>query len=138
MTRSPLRAALCLTALCFAVACLAIPAAAQAQIARGKYLVEQVALCGDCHTPRDATGQPIAAEALQGAPIGVRPVQPMPFSDIAPKLAGLPANYTPAQFARFLQTGQKPDGSPPLPPMPPYRLSKQDAWAVTDYLKSLK
>jgi hypothetical protein len=25
-------------------------------IARGKYLVEEVAMCQECHTPRDASG----------------------------------------------------------------------------------
>jgi cytochrome c553 len=128
MTRWMLPAALCLT----------LSATAEAQVARGKYLVEQVTMCGDCHTPRDATGQPIAALALHGAAIGFRPIHPMPFAEQAPALAGLPAHYTPAQFATFLQTGRKPDGSLPFPPMPPYRLSKEDAWAVVDYLKSLK
>lgn len=121
------------------IACLTLAALpAQAQLARGKYLVEQVAMCGDCHTPRDKTGAPIAAEALHGAPLGVRPVHPMPFATDAPALAGLPSHYTPAQFAAFLQTGKRPDGSEPLPPMPPYRFSKEDAWAVVDYIKSLK
>jgi mono/diheme cytochrome c family protein len=95
-------------------------------------------MCGDCHTPRDATGQLIAEKTLSGAPIGFRPMQPMPFGEQAPKLAGLPDHYTPAQMATFLQTGKRPDGSMALPPMPPYRLSKEDAWAVVDYLKSLK
>jgi mono/diheme cytochrome c family protein len=128
MTRGPL----------LAVLCLVVPAAAYAQVARGKYLVEQVTLCGDCHTPRDSNGEPIAAQALKGAPIGFRPVHPMPFADQAPALAGLPAHYTPTQLATLLETGKKPDGSSPVPPMPPYRLSKADAWAVVDYMKSLK
>jgi cytochrome c553 len=121
-----------------AALCLSISTAAEAQIARGKYLVEQVTMCGDCHTPRDATGQLIPALALHGAPIGFRPIHPMPFAEQAPPLAGLPPHYTAAQFATFLQTGRKPDGSQPFPPMPSYRLSKEDAWAVVDYLKSLK
>lgn len=124
--------------LLLAVLCLSQPVVAQAQVARGKYLVEQVALCGDCHTPRDTKGQLIAAQALHGAPVGVRPVHPMPFAEQAPALAGLPAHYTAAQMAAFLQTGKRPDGSFPLPPMPPYRLSKEDAWAVVDYIKSLQ
>ncbi|MBN8929302.1 MAG: hypothetical protein BGO51_11920 [Rhodospirillales bacterium 69-11] len=112
-------------------------AAAQG-LARGKYLVEQVGMCGDCHTPRDAKGQPIADRHLTGAPIGFRPLHPMPFAEHAPSLVGLPAHYTPAQFATFLETGKRPDGSMTLPPMPPYRFSKEDAWAVVDYLRSLK
>ncbi|HET8995929.1 MAG TPA: c-type cytochrome [Acetobacteraceae bacterium] len=118
--------------------CLAMTCAAQAQIARGKYIVERVGMCGDCHTPRDAKGEPIASKALQGAPLGLRPVHPMPFADAAPRIAGLPENWTLAQAATFLETGKRPNGTEPMPPMPPYRLSKDDALAVATYLKSLK
>jgi mono/diheme cytochrome c family protein len=34
--------------------------------ARGAYLVKHVAVCGDCHTPMDQTGQPIAGKELAG------------------------------------------------------------------------
>jgi len=69
--------------------CAALPAAAGAEsIERGKYIVERVGLCIDCHTPRDTSGQPIAAQHLHGAPIGFRPMQPMPFAEQAPPLAG--------------------------------------------------
>jgi cytochrome c553 len=115
------------------------PALAQAQsVERGKYIVENLSLCGDCHTPRDHTGAPIAAEALHGAPIGFRPMHPMPFADQAPPLAGLPGHYTPEQMAAFLQTGKRPDGSEPRPPMPPYRMNHNDAWSVVRYLQTLK
>ena len=116
---------------------LPITAGAQS-VTHGKYLVQQVGMCGDCHTPRDATGHLLAEQALQGAPIGVRPVRPMPFAEQAPSLAGLPTHYTAAQMAAFLQTGQRPDGTMAKPPMPPYRLSKADAWSVVRYLQTLK
>jgi mono/diheme cytochrome c family protein len=32
----------------------------------GEYLVKHVAVCGDCHTPMDATGTPIASKFLAG------------------------------------------------------------------------
>lgn len=35
-------------------------------------------------------------------------------------------------------TGAKPSGQQPLPPMPPYRLSKDEALAMVAYLRSLK
>lgn len=108
--------------------CGVVPGTAGAQsIAHGKYLVEQVGMCSDCHTPRDATGRSIADQALHGAPLDFRPLQPMPIAEAAPALAGLPAHYTPVQVAAFLQTGKRPDGSMPRPPMPHYRLSEQDA-----------
>ena len=120
------------------VLCLALSGVAHAQNARGKYIVENVGMCGDCHTPRDTKGEPIASEALHGAPLGMRPLHPMPFAAVAPRLAGLPAGWTLEQTAMFLHTGKRPNGTSPLPPMPPYRLSQQDAQAVAEYLKSLK
>ena len=79
-----------------ALLCLAIPATAGAQsLARGKYIVEGTSMCNDCHTPRDDKGQLILSKALQGAPLGVQPIHPMPWADTAPSIAGLPANYTP-------------------------------------------
>ena len=38
------------------------------QIARGRYLVEGLGHCAECHTPRDATGGLDRARWLQGAP----------------------------------------------------------------------
>jgi cytochrome c553 len=119
--------------------CLVIPATAGAQsVARGKYLVEGTSMCNDCHTPRDEKGQLVLSKALQGAILGVQPIHPMPWADTAPPIAGLPANYTPAQMVTFLQTGKRPDGSMPRPPMPPYRFSRTDAVSLTAYLRSLK
>ena len=107
-------------------------------IARGKYIVEGTSMCNDCHTPRDDKGELIPSKALQGAQLGVQPIHPMPWADTAPSIAGLPANYTPAQMVTFLQTGKRPDGSMTRPPMPPYRFSHADAMSVTAYLRSLK
>ncbi|WP_394821836.1 hypothetical protein [Pendulispora albinea] len=36
------------------------------QLARGKYLVDSLATCGDCHTPRDEMGRPRADRYLAG------------------------------------------------------------------------
>jgi mono/diheme cytochrome c family protein len=112
-------------------------AATAAKVARGKYLVEQVGLCDDCHTPRDERGKPIAANYLQGAPIGFKPVAPVPvWADKAPAIAGLPG-WDDAAAIKFLMTGIAYNGLPPRPPMPAYRFNRQDAEAVLAYLKSL-
>jgi mono/diheme cytochrome c family protein len=116
----------------------AAPALADGGLAeRGKYLVERVGMCADCHTPRDEKGMPIAARELDGAPIGFRPLAPMPFAEYAPRLAGIPPTYTEAEFVAFLESGKRPDGSSPRPPMPEYRLAHEDALAVAAYLKAL-
>ena len=103
---------------------------------RGKYLVVGVAGCNDCHTPMTPQG-PDMTKSLQGAPLVFAPTLPMPWAPVAPEIAGIPAAYTEAQFVSFLQTGVRPDGSRPLPPMPAYRLSEGDAQAVAAYIKTL-
>jgi len=112
-------------------------AAAAAKIARGKYLVDQVGMCDDCHTSRDERGNPIAAKYLQGAPIGFKPIAPVPvWADKAPAIAGLPG-WDDAAATKFLMTGTAYNGLSPRPPMPSYRFNRQDAEAVVAYLKSL-
>lgn len=105
----------------------------EALLARGDYLVNGVVLCGDCHTPR-VNGELDLTRSLQGADLGPSPPD---FATVAPALAGIPAHYTAEQFEAFLQTGVRPDGTHPRPPMPPYRLNEQDARAVTAYIASL-
>src|SRR5271167_5276645 len=38
-------------------------------VARGKYLVESVAVCGQCHTPTDGNGNPDRSRWLQGSSV---------------------------------------------------------------------
>ena len=115
---------------------LATPAAAAPDVARGDYLVNRVALCGDCHTPRDAQHQKIAAKALTGAPFPDGPNIPQ-FAHYAPPIAGLPAGRSAAAVAVLLATGAYPDGQRLRPPMPQFRLNSADAEAVAAYLASL-
>jgi mono/diheme cytochrome c family protein len=118
---------------------LAAQAAEDGKLARGKYLVERVGMCTDCHSPRDAKGELVRAEWLRGAPIAVKPIHDMPeWGEVAPPLAGLPSGYSEAQLATFLETGKRPDGSFARPPMPPYRFDRADAEAAAAYLRSLK
>lgn len=116
----------------------ATAASAASPVERGEYLVRSVGMCADCHTPRDSHGALIESAWLHGAPVDFRPLHPMPFAVQAPRIAGMPAGYTAASLARFLETGQKVDGSAPLPPMPPYRLTPEDAASVVAYLQTLR
>jgi mono/diheme cytochrome c family protein len=114
------------------------PSSPSPLVERGRYLVHRTGLCIDCHSPRDATGTHIEAKQLTGAPIGVTPLAPMPWSTFAPRLAGLPEGFSRTEMIHFLMTGERPHGRPgPLPPMPPYRFDRPDAEAVTAYLESL-
>lgn len=110
--------------------------AAEALINRGRYLVEGVGLCADCHTPRNEKGEFVTAHWLRGAPIGFTPAMPMPWAPVAPPIAGLPS-MTAEQAVKFLMEGKRPDGTMPRPPMPPYRLNEADARAMVAYLKSI-
>ena len=126
-----------------AVVCLSLSALAQkssgptGNVARGKYLVTQVGMCVDCHSPRDQKGQLIEEKALQGAPIMFNPAVEMPWAGTAPPIAGMDG-WSDAQAIKFFTTGVDKDGKQPRPPMPPYRFSKSDATAVLAYLRSLK
>jgi len=106
-------------------------------VARGKYIVEGVGLCNDCHTPRLPDGSVDMTRQLAGTPNDTRHLSPMPWADYAPALAGLPGAYTEASLATFLIDGTPGDDSPPKPPMPPYRMNPEDAVAVAAYISSL-
>jgi mono/diheme cytochrome c family protein len=105
-------------------------------IDRGRYLVENVGMCADCHSPRGEKGAFIPGKAFTGSPLGFAPAVPMPaWADTAPYIAGLP-NYTDEQAVKFLMTGVRPSGVPVRPPMPEYRFNKSDAQAIVTYLRS--
>ena len=106
-------------------------------VARGKYLVEQVAMCIDCHSPRNERGEFIRERWLQGAPLDFKNTVPMPkWAEAAPPLAGIPG-WTEAQLVTLLTTGKDQKGELPDPPMPQYRMTRDDATAVAAYLASL-
>lgn len=107
-------------------------------VKRGAYLVKDVAGCGDCHSPRDEKGQFIQDKWMQGTPLFFKPSVPMPvWADKSPNIAGLPG-WTDEQAIRFLMTGLAYNDLPARPPMPQYRMNRQDAAAVVAYLRSLK
>lgn len=71
-------------------------------VTRGKYLVEGVAMCGDCHTPPGLSGVPGRSKWLMGAPVTPKPSSPAPdWPTTAPRLAGTPPG-TDAQMITLL------------------------------------
>ncbi|MEA2624927.1 MAG: hypothetical protein QOD06_972 [Candidatus Binatota bacterium] len=110
-------------------------------VARGKYLVEDVALCQDCHTPRTEDGALDRARWLQGGPHGFRPAgnrKADDWRDEAPAIAGLPGWLKDEDAIHFLTHGVRADGTPPLPPMKSFHMKREDAVAVVAYLRSLE
>lgn len=130
-----------IAAIVFASACGRPAAGAPAAVTgagdaeRGRYLVEQVGLCADCHSPRNERGEFLASKWLQGAPIPLKPLVPMPWAEAAPSIAGLPTLPDDAAALHFLTTGELPGGRTPRPPMPPYRFAAEDARHVLAYLR---
>jgi mono/diheme cytochrome c family protein len=109
-----------------------------AQIERGKYLAEKVAMCVQCHTPRDAKGELERQSLFKGAPIPVAsPFPNQQWALSAPRIAGLPG-WAEEDFLALLVTGSRPTGETPRPPMPPFRMTLEDAEAIAAYLKSLR
>ena len=106
-------------------------------MARGEYIVNNVAVCGQCHTPRDSQGRLIRSHWLEGAPVWFQPsahTSDWPLK--APRIAGSPP-ASEADMVKLLTTGIWKDGRRLRPPMPQFRMTREDAEAVVAYLKSL-
>ncbi len=109
----------------------------QQLVRRGEYLTRHVAMCVECHSPRDEAGQLIAGQLFRGAPIPFpSPFPHQEWAVRAPNIAGL-TGFTDDQIMHLLMEGQATGRVPPKPPMPPFRLSREDAEAVVAYLRSL-
>lgn len=109
---------------------------AQSDVERGRYLVEDIAMCGECHTPRDSNGDLDQSRWLQGASIWIMPVQHnSSWAMHAPALAGLP--YSEQQAENVLERGVGANGETIQPPMHIYHMHHADAMAIIAYLRSL-
>jgi mono/diheme cytochrome c family protein len=135
-------AAFALSAFAISVMAISLTARSDAQasaanLARGKYLVDHVARCGDCHSPTNEKGKTIPGKELRGAPLTFKPSVPVAdWADKAPNIAGLRAWET-SDAVKFLMTGIAYNDLPPRPPMPQYHMNKEDAEAIVAYLKTL-
>lgn len=106
-------------------------------VARGKYIVEGVARCGQCHTPRDSQGNPDRKHWLQGGAVPFLPAEPDADWPVrVPRIGGTPPADD-ADMVKLLTTGIWTTGSHLRSPMPQFRMERSDAEAVVAYLKSL-
>ena len=108
-----------------------------AVVARGEYLANRVAMCVQCHSPRDASGALRMSEKFRGGAIPFK--SPWPDSEWAyhaPSLAGLPG-FTDEQIVALLSSGRATGRATPRSPMPAFRMSQDDAAAIAAYLRSL-
>lgn len=119
------------------------PAAVQPQgstgdAEHGRYIVHELAMCVECHSPRDEKGNLLQSHLFEGGAVPVRPPWPDDWALVAPRIAGLPG-HDDAQATRLLTGGAiARDGRQLRPPMPRFHMTKQDAADVIAYLRSLK
>ncbi|TCT02746.1 c-type cytochrome [Paralcaligenes ureilyticus] len=110
-----------------------------ALLMRGKYLMEGVVACANCHIARDDKGQPLFDKGLSGGMF----FDDAAFKAYAPNITPDPetgiGKWTDAQLAKAIREGIRPDGTligPPMP-VPFYRnLSDSDLAAIIAYLKA--
>lgn len=114
-------------------------------IERGRYLLEHVSLCSDCHTPRNSIGVPNRSLYLAGASKKINPMgEDVP--NITPdKETGI-GDWKREEIAELLISGTKPDLDNVQGLMSEViqgtqhgfkDMKREDALAVADYLKSI-
>jgi mono/diheme cytochrome c family protein len=139
----PIEAARCAYACFLTLAVLLIPTplSADPRIERGKYLAE-FGGCHDCHTPGYFFGKPDMARYLGGSEVGFEIPGLGVFlgPNLTPdKETGL-GSWSEDQIVAAMTKGQRPDGRE-LAPIMPWRafakLTREDAYAIAAYLKSL-
>ena len=111
-------------------------------VARGKYLVNEVAKCQECHTPRNDKGELDETQWLKGATLDFQPTHEVKgWHKTAPDLTSagrLWQRWGEDGLVKFMETGSNPRGGKADPPMPAYKLRPDDAKAIVEYLKTLK
>lgn len=114
--------------------------AASPQVERGRYLMNSIVACGNCHTPQGPQG-PLPGMTLAGGTV----FDEKPFtafaSNITPdKETGI-GRWSDAQLIRAIREGRRPDDSMIGPPMPvaSYRgISDTDIKALVAYMRAVE
>jgi mono/diheme cytochrome c family protein len=108
---------------------------AETAVERGHYLVNAVAACRSCHTPKDPSAIPLSGGARFGSG------QALVFSpNITPDIETGIGSWSKQQMITAIRQGIRPDGSHIGPPMPQgaYKfMSDADAEAIAAYLESI-
>jgi mono/diheme cytochrome c family protein len=123
------------------------PALAQSPVERGGYLVNSIMACGNCHTPRDADGKPIADRALSGGGLTLTtPAFVATASNITPDVETGIGGWSDAEIKQALLTGMRPNhgrlAGVPLAAVMPANFYKallpDDLDAIIAYLRTVK
>jgi mono/diheme cytochrome c family protein len=114
-------------------------------IERGRYLVDHVSLCGDCHTPRNMIGVPNRSLYLAGAGKKIGLLGNAVPNITPDKETGI-GDWKREDIAELLISGTKPDSDNVQglmeeviqgTPFGYKDMKKEDALAIADYLKSI-
>jgi mono/diheme cytochrome c family protein len=116
-------------------------AVAETPAERGRYLVESISGCGNCHTQRGPDGAPVAALTLAGGAL----VDDNPaFRAISSNITSDPetgiGKWTDDQIVTAIREGRRPDGTLIGPPMPfeVYRgMGDADVRAIVAFLRTV-
>ncbi|MBL4756641.1 MAG: c-type cytochrome [Rhizobiales bacterium] len=116
-----------------------LPALAETPLERGRYLMNSIVACGNCHTPQTPAGP---AQGMELAGQFLMSIDP--FTAYAPNITpdvetGI-GGWTDEQIIAAIREGRRPDGSIIGPPMPVefYRdMSDNDVKAIVAYLRSV-
>lgn len=97
-------------------------------IARGKYLVEKVSQCTDCHGP-DLGGKMFASDFAMGQ---------LAAANLTRGKGGIGARYTDQDFVRTLMHGVRPNGTSVLfMPSADYQFTERDLGSIIAYVKTV-
>ena len=111
------------------------------KITRGKYLVEEVTRCQECHTPKTADGEFDKSKWLKGATLNMAPITAVRgWHATSPDITSTSALWQcwgEDGMSKFLQTAKNPRGGSAGAPMPAFTMSAEDSDAIAAYLKSL-
>ena len=128
-----------LLSLCLVVA-TAAPAGAQSPLDRGRYLVEVLGACGNCHTPKGPEGD-VPGKHLAGGFELDDAFGTWTTPNITPDPETGIGRWTDEEVIRAIREGRGRDGQTLGPPMPfdmYRRLADSDVKAMVAYLRTVK
>jgi mono/diheme cytochrome c family protein len=114
-------------------------AQAETMVERGRYLVEVLAACGHCHTPRGPQG-PIPEQHLAGGVVFTEAFGVAVSRNLTPDPETGLGTWTDEEIIRAIREGKSKDGHTLGPPMPfalYRRISDRHVQAMVAYLQTL-
>ena len=111
-----------------------------ALLERGKYLMNGIVACGNCHTPRGPDGRWVEGMELAGGFVLKEQMFTAVMPNITPDAETGIGGWSDEELIRAIREGIRPDGTVIGPPMPIglYRgLSDNDVKAIVAYMRSV-